>query len=215
MTRVSSILRRSLVRMTLIIGTVAATGCGNSPQTAPARSTDTTANHVIITDQNKLSGLAWRTVEYQRTALGEKIFAPGQDWTQTAPGVWTNTAQGITTTMKIEPAEDATATGVLEPMICNFSHYIGPSSAADPTLVGEASIAQLSCTKGKAKAYFIVGACSDLVPDCEYDDNGGDYGYASPGSPYTLAVAVPGTAGADCSGSVWYWGSYSGFNPCG
>jgi hypothetical protein len=209
-----SILRTSIAAMAVIAGSLAAPGCGNSPQTAPARGTDITANHVIITDRNDLSGLAWRTVEYQRTAQGEKIIAPGQDWTQTAPGVWTNKAQGITTTLKIEPVEDAAETGLLESTICHFAHYIGPSSAADPTLVGEASIAQLDCTKGKAKAYFIVGACSDLVPDCEYDDNDG-YGYASPGSPYTLGVAVPGTAGADCSGSVWYWGSYSGFNPCG
>lgn len=201
----------SFVSMALIASS-AATGCVDSSQPASPEGTGTTANHILITGQDDLSGVPWQTAQYQRTAQGDAATVSGPGWTQTAPGAWTNSAHGITTTMKIEPV--AITPGQPSPALtCNIAHYIGPSSPVVPDFIGEAAIGQVDCINGTGRAFIITQACSDLVPDCVSDS---EVGNASPGAPFMAGVAVQGTAGVECSGHVAFFSpSFTGDNPCG
>lgn len=205
------LLCRPFMSMALIAGGTA-TGCVDSLQPASPEGTGTTATHIVITGQDVPSGVPWQTVQYQRTAQGNKVTMSEQDWTQTAPGVWTNSAHGITTTMKIEPVESTS--GQASPSLtCNIAHYIGPSSPIVPNFIGEAAIGQVDCIDGTGRVFINTEACSDLVPNCASDF---EVGNASPGAPFMVGVAVLGTAGVECSGHVAFFPpSFSGDNPCG
>src|SRR4051794_19974128 len=96
-----SILRNPLLSMSLIAGSVAATGCVDSTQPAPTETAEQAADHVAITAGDALSGLAVQTVQYQHTAQGDQLSAPGM--TRTAPGEWTMSASGTTTSIKVSP----------------------------------------------------------------------------------------------------------------
>jgi hypothetical protein len=197
--------------MALIAG-VAATGCVDSAQPVSTESADPTANHILITGRDALSGIPWQTAQYQWTADGHEVTASGPGWTQTAPGVWTNSAHGITTTMKIVSVQNTLGLPP-PPLTCNLAHYIGPSSPIVPDFVGEAAVGQVDCIDGTGRVFINTEACSDLVPNCASDF---EVGNASPGAPFTVGVAVAGTAGVDCSGHVAFFPpSFSGSNPCG
>jgi len=195
-----------------LIASAASTGCVDSSQPGSTESADTTANHIVITDRAALSGIPWQTVQYQWTADGHEVSASGPGWTQTAPGTWTSTAHGITTTMKIVSLA-STPGQPPPPLTCNIAHYIGPSSPVIPDFIGEAAVGQVDCVDGTGRFFINTEACSDLVPSCASDF---EVGNASPGAPFTAGVAVPGTAGAACSGHVAFFPpSFSGDNPCG
>lgn len=191
--------RGKFLSMVLLTG-VASTGCVDAPQPTSAEGAAPTANHIVITSENAPSSIPWQ-------------MAPSQ-WAAdtTTPGVWTRSAHGVTT--KIRIAALANAAGEAAPLAsCTLAHYIGPSSPVVPDLIGEAAIGQVDCPSSTGRFFIITEACSDLVPDCESES---DVGNASPGAPFTVGVAVAGTAGADCSGHVAFFPpSFTGGNPCG
>lgn len=209
MTILRSILRNPFLSMSLIAGSVAVSGCVDSAQPVSAESAEIAADHVTITDGNALSGLTVHTVQYQHTAQGDKFSAPG--FTQTAPGEWTMSANGTTMSIKVSPvAKDAAPP---PPVTCNLNFYIG---AATPVVgfVGEVALGQLDCVGGTVATTITTQACTNL--GCNVPQSVA--GSASPGVPFTSGVAVPGAAGAACSGTV-IWNppgsSVSSSNLCG
>src|SRR4051812_23328794 len=185
-----SILCNPLLSMSLIVGGVAATGCVDS---TPPDSTDTAeqaADHVAVTTGDALSGLAVQTVQYQHTAQGDQLSGPGL--TQIAPGEWTMSTRGTTTSIKVSPVANP---NIL--VTCNLNFYIG---IATPVVgfVGEAAIGQLDCLDGTLSTIITTQACTNL--GCSAPQS--VLGTASPGAPFTSGVAVPGALGAACSGSV-------------
>jgi hypothetical protein len=213
MTIARSILRNPLLSMSLIAGSVAVTGCVDSAQQLSTESAEIAADHVVITGGDALSGLAAQSVQYQHTAQGDQFSAPG--FTPTAPGEWTMSAHGTTTSVKLSPvAENALLPPRPQPRVtCNLNFYIGISSPV-VGFVGEAAIGQLDCLDGVVTTTITTQACTDF--GCNVPQS--VTGTASPGVPFTSGVAVPGTAGAACSGTV-SWNppgvAVSGSNPCG
>jgi hypothetical protein len=201
-----SILRNPFFSMSLIAGSVAATGCVDSTQPGSTETADSAADHVAVTDGEALSGLAVQTVQYQHTAQGDRLSAPGL--TQTAPGEWTLSASGTTMSVKVSPAPTP---NIL--VTCNLNFYIGISSPV-VGFIGEAAIGQLDCLDGAVTTTITTQACTDF--GCNVPASA--TGTASPGLPFTSGVAVPGTAGAACSGTV-FWSppgaAVSAANPCG
>lgn len=197
MTRARSILCNPLVSMPLIAVSVAATGCVESTQPSSAEITGTASDHAVITDGSALSGLPLQTVAFQHTAQGDQIVAPG--WTQTAPGEWTRSEHGLTTTIKATPkvTADQIAAAPPPPVTCNLNFFIGPSSSFG--LVGGAAIGQADCLDGAIAFTITTTVCTDLFPACVTQSG---VGVASPGLPLTFGILVPGTAGATCSGAV-------------
>jgi hypothetical protein len=201
-----SILSNPLLSMSLIAGSVAATGCVDSTQPASTETAEQAADHVAVTSDDALSGLAVQTVQYQHSAQGDQLSGPGL--TQTAPGEWTMSAGGRTTSIKVSPVANP---NIL--VTCNLNFYIG---IATPVVgfVGEAAIGQLDCLDGTASTIITTQACTNLgcnVPQVVA-------GTASPGLPFTSGVAVPGALGAACSGTV-NWNppnvTAAASNPCG
>lgn len=209
MTIVRSILRNPFLSMSLIAGSVAVAGCMDSAQPTSTESAEVAADHIVITDGDALSGLAVQTVQYQHTAQGDKFSAPG--FTQTAPGEWTMSANGTTMSVKVSPVAQK---GVLPLAVtCNLNFYIGIASPV-VGVVGEAAIGQIDCTGGSATTTISTQACNNVACTPVQSVTG----TANPGAPFTSGVAIAGTAGVTCSGSV-SWNppgvSVSGSNPCG
>jgi hypothetical protein len=209
-TVVYSILRNPFLSISLIAGSVAVSGCVDSAQPASTESAEIAAGHVVITDGDSLSGLAVQTVQYRHTAQGDTFSAPG--FTQTAPGEWTMSANGTKMSVKVSPVVKNAALPP-PPATCNLNFYIGASSPVVGT-VGEAAIGQLDCVGGAVSTTITTQACTNL--GCNVPQS--VTGTASPGVPFTSGVAVPGAAGAACSGTV-IWNppgtSVSSSNPCG
>ena len=97
---------------------------------------------------------------------------------------------------------------------CNLSDYIGPSSPVLPGVIGAAAIGQADCVEGSVTFTIETQACSDL--GCTAFNI--VTGTASPGLPFVSGVAIAGTAGAACSGTVIFIPpglTVTGAGPCG
>lgn len=197
MTCVKSILRNPFVSMALVAGSVAATGCVDASQPAATETTESTVDHTVISDGAVLSALAPQSIQYQRTADGDKLSVSGPGWTQTAPGEWTNSAPGSSATIKAVPVANALAAPP-PPVTCNLNFYIGASTPTGVGFAGEAAIGQSVCLDGAVQFTITTTACTDLFGCITQSGTG----VASPGLPFTFGIAVPGTPGAACLGQV-------------
>jgi len=220
MTHARSIQCNSFVSMALITAVVAATGCTESAQPSSDESVATVAtssDYEVITDSEALSGsgLSLRTVAFQRTEHGDKILS--SDWTQTAAGEWTTSADGVATTIKVTPLESEAPQGVADPSLlvtCNLGIYIGAGSPFGR--VGAAAVGRVECLDAPFTFLITATICTDVIPACVTVAGNVTH---SPGSPPALfGVVGDGTPGTSCSGSVVFNPPGSGLNrvfPCG